>query len=198
MAASFVLRRSSLSERDGGGDVSNAAVAAELSGLCVAAAQEAGVDDASAVVPEAKLGEGLREAALIDVAEQSGVPEVGGADVEDKVDEGVELGLRKRDGNDFIDAVDSGAEVVEEQGYGLLLRDGLAWMDVTSVSVSDGPDAAGVLVRGEDVAFKELGKRKPVPAVVEVVYAHLGIVNGWRAVENTKVARSCLTEVTLE
>ena len=192
------MQRSSLDERDGGGDVSDTVIAAELGGLCIATAQEAGVDDASAVVPEAKLGEGLGEAAFIDVAEQSVVPEIGDADVEGKVDEGIELRLRECDGNDFIDALDSGAEVVEEQGYSLLLGDGLAWMDITGVSVADGPDTARVLVRGEDIAFKELGEGEPVPAVVEVIHAHLGIVNCCRAVENTKVASGCLSEVTLE
>lgn len=165
-----------LDESDGGGDVSDGRVAAELGGFSVAAAQEAGVDYASAMVPEAKLGEGIGEAAFVDVAQQSGMLEVGGADVEGEVDEGIELGLRKSDGDGVIDALDGGAEVAKEKGDGLLLGDGLAGVYVSGVAVADGPDAAWVLVGGQDIAFEELGEREPVLAVVEVIYAHLGIV----------------------
>lgn len=172
MAASFALRLSLLDERDGGGDVSDTGVAAELGCFGIATAEQAGVDDASAVVPEVELSECLREAAGVDVAKQGGVQEVGDADVVGEVNEGIELGLRELDGDGVVYAMGGGADIAEEERNGLLLSDGLAGVNTGSMAVADGPDSVLVLVGGEDIAFEELGQSKPVFAVAEVVDAH--------------------------
>jgi len=143
-----------LNNRDGGGDVADARVVAEFVCFGVAAAQEAGIDDASAVVPEVKLCDSLREMSFVYIAEQGGVPEVGTTDVEGKVDEGVELRLRELDGDGFVDAVGGGADIAEQESHGLFLGDGLAGVHAGGVAVADGPDAALVLIGGEEVALE--------------------------------------------
>lgn len=147
---------------DRGGDVADGGIAVEFGGFGVTTAQKSGADDASTVVPEAELGDGLREAAGVDITEQGGVAEVGDADVEGEVDERVELGLCEPDGDGLIDAVGGSANVAEEVGDSLFLGDGLAGVYAGGMSIADGPDAVRILIGGEDVALKEFGESETV------------------------------------
>ena len=118
----------------------------ELSGFGFAAAEQAAADDASAVVPEIELGESFGKLPGVDFAEKRGAAEAVDADVKGEVDERVELRLGDLDFDHLIDAARSGLDIAHEESFGFFLGDGHAGMYACGVSITDGPQAALVLI----------------------------------------------------
>jgi len=104
--------------------------------------------------------------------------EAGGADVECEVDKRVELRLGKFDLDELIDAGGGGLDVAHEESFSFILSDGHAGMDAGGVSITDGPEAALVLICGEDISFKKLSEVQAVFAIGEVVDSHVWIFAG--------------------
>lgn len=124
------------------------------------------------MVPEVELRDGGGKVAGVNVFEKRGAEEAAGAQVEGEIDEGVELGLRERNSNGIIHASGSGGYVTLKESDGLVLRNGLAGIHACGMAIADGPHAALVLIRGEDVSLEQLGKSEAVFTVGEVIHAH--------------------------
>lgn len=148
----------------------------EFGGFGFAPAEQAAADDASTMVPKIELSESFRELPRVDFAEKRGATEAVDADVEGEVDERVELRLGKLDFDRLIDAGGGGLDVAHEKSFGFILSNGHAGMDVGGVSITDGPEAALVLIRGEDVSFKKLGEVQAVFAIGEIIDSHSWIL----------------------
>lgn len=155
---------------------------AELGGFGHAAAEQAGVYDASAVIPRLELCGGFGKISGIDFLEQGAAPETGDAHVEDKVNKRVELRLREPDRDQLINAVRGGADVLSEKLGRFFASDSHAGMNAGGVSEADGPEVALVAVGGKDVSLKEFREVQAILAVCEIVDAHTPIFAG-RATE---------------
>src|SRR5581483_2401022 len=111
----------------------------------------------------------------VEVHQQGGAGERGGADVEGEAHQRVELPLRERDGDHAVDGGLGLGQVGAQQGVGPRLgevREGLAGAD--AVAVADGGEAGGVVVGGEVAALAGLDQREPLGADL-----HGGGDHGW-------------------
>lgn len=114
----------------------------------VAAAGQAGVHFAVAVVPEQDLLRGFGDAAGVEVAEQRGVGQAFGAEVEDEIYDRVELALCEWDVDEAGDGLLGDEDVAGQEGFGFGLGDGFGEGLVRgdAVAIADGEDACDILI----------------------------------------------------
>jgi hypothetical protein len=146
----------------------------EESFFLLTAAEQAGEDLASGVIPEIELGRGCAEIAFVEKLEQGGAGECAAAEVEGEVYERVKLILQERHGYGLVDKGGGGGDVAGEQRLRLCEGDGEPGMDIRAcMAVADGPDADRILISGKAQAFELLCERKAGSAVCEVIHGHV-------------------------
>jgi len=131
-----------------------------------AAGLEPEIDCAGGQIPEQELLGGGIVAAGVEGAQQGGLGQAAGAEIEAKVDEGVELALGQGHRNEAADGALGLGNVAGQEGGGLRFRDaggkGLGRHD--AMAVADGRKAGYIVVGVVAKAFESLDQIEPFGA----------------------------------